>query len=183
MYRVNVDNLVYALLTKDDATGVTYGTVTAVPDVQSIAMKAVTASGKAYGDGVLRKELTKLMAVEVEIELLRVPMAVRAAWLGHTVSTGTIEEDASATPPALALGFRIPHDDGKAEYVWLYKGNASPIDDSAQQSTDQLTFTNSSLKFTFIPRVKDNKIRKWGDSNEAGFTGASTWFNAVPVPA
>jgi len=183
MYRINVEGLCYAPLTNDDATSVTYGTIVAVPGAMSIAMKPLTAAGKLYGDGQLRDETSLLNGIEVDLELNRIPQTVRAAWYGHTATTGAIEEAATATPIFMALGFKLVGSDGKIEYVWLYKGKAAPPEESTGQKTDNITYSTATLKLTFMPRVKDGKLRKWGDENEAGFTGGSTFLSTVPVPS
>lgn len=183
MYRVNIEGLCYAPCTKDDSTGVTYGSVVAIPGVMSLAMKPLIASGKLYGDGQLRDETSQLNGIEVDLELNRIPQAVRAAWYGHTAASGAIEEAASATAIPIALGFKLVGSDGKAEYVWLYKGKAAPPEENAAQKTDNITYSTATLKLTFMPRVKDGKIRKWGDENESGFTGGASFLSTVPVPA
>jgi len=181
MYRISISGLVYAPLTADTTSTITYGTVVAVADVMTIGVKPIVAEGKAYGDGKLRDQLSKMNGLEVELEMLRIPQAVRAAWSGNTATSGAMNESATATPPFIALGYKIEQSDGKAEYVWLLKGKVAPPEDSVAQSTDQINYSTNTLKMTFVPRVKDGYIRKWGDENESGFTGGSTFLETVPT--
>lgn len=183
-YRVNIKNFHYALLTKDDSTGVTYDTVNAIPGLMSLKMTPSLAEGKLYGDGIVRDQMSKIDSIAVEMEINKVPIEDRAAMLGQTCTNGVIEESESDEAPYLAIAFEIEKTGSGAEFVWLYKGKLSPIEDNTQQKTNSLTYQSQTAKFEFVPRENDGKIRKFADSDGTGYVDVSaTWFTAVPVPA
>jgi phi13 family phage major tail protein len=183
-YRINVKNLHYAICTLDDATGVTYCTPKPLEKVMSIKMSPKVIDGKFYGDGTVQKQTSRIDTIEVEIELNKVPLKIRAELLGNTYDKGTSEEKYNDIAPDIALGYEIEKDNGKNEYVWLYKGQMQPIEDDLKQTEAKIEYQSQKTKYTFIPRIYDGKLRKFADSEETDFVAdtATNWFKAVPVP-
>lgn len=182
-YRINIKNLHYALVTDDNATTTTYGTPKPLEMVQAIKMSPKVIDGKMYGDGIVVAQASRIDTIEVEIDLTKIPLKIRAELLGNTYSAGTAEETYSDVAPYIALGFEIEKDNGM-EYVWLYKGMMIPVEDDLKQTEGKIQYQNVKTKYTFVPRISDGKLRKFADSEEADFveTTATNWFKAVPVP-
>jgi len=183
MYRINIKNFVYALLTADTASTITYGTPKAIPGLMNLDLQPEIASGKLYGDGALKDELSKLTSIGVKIDINKIPLTDRAIMLGQTCTAGVVDETGDEVVPFLAIGFMIEHADGTNEYAWLYKGRLKPISDKASQKTENISYDTQTMEFTFLKRTKDKKIRKWADSSEADFVAATGtgWFTAVPT--
>lgn len=182
MYRVNVKNLKYALLTADTVATNTYSAPVAVADLAKVELKPILAQGQVYGDGVMRSKQSRITGYTLNIDLSSLPLSARAALLGQTVTSGSVEATGQETIPFVAIGFQIEKDDGKSEYFWLYKGRVTPPSDMAEQSEDQIKFSKTALEFTFVPRIKDGKLYKFSDESD-GFTGGATFLNTVPVAA
>jgi phi13 family phage major tail protein len=184
-FRFNIKNLHYALLTKDDATGVTYGAIKAIPGMMSIKMVPKSIDGKVYGDGSVKDQQSMIESIDVDLEMNKIPLENRAEMQGNTYSAGVSDEKDTDKAPDLALGFEIEHTDGKSEYVWLHKGKLAPIGDEVKQREGKIEYGTQKSKFTFIPRDNDHGLRKIADSGAADFVAsvATGWFTAVPVPA
>lgn len=184
MYRINIKNAAYALLTKDDATGTTYSAVKFLPELRSIKMSPNVVSGSIYGDGVKKDLQSMIESVDVNVEINKIPLENRAEMLGIAYDKGVINEKGTESAPYIAFGFEIEHDDKKSEFIWLVKGKIEPISDDLKQREGKFEYSTQSAKFTFIPRVKDGMLRKMADSGATDFvaTVATNWFTAVPVP-
>jgi phi13 family phage major tail protein len=185
VYRINIKNFHWAKLTKDDSTGVTYDTIKAIPGLMSIKMAPTLASGKLYGDGIIRRQTDKIESIAVEFETNKIPIEDRAAMQGQTCANGVIEVSESDEAPYIAIGYEIEGDESSSEFVWLYKGKMAPLEESVQQKTDKLAYQSQTAKMTFIPRENDRKLFKLADSDGTGYveTTGTSWFNAVPAPA
>ena len=183
-YRINIKNLHYALLTEDNDTTTTYGIPKPLEKVQTIKMSPKVISGSMRGDGITVAQASRIDTIDVEIDLTKIPLKIRAELLGNTYTAGTAEEIYNDVAPNIALGFEIEKDNGKSEYIWLYKGQMQPIDDDLKQTEGKIEYQNVKTKYTFTPRISDGKLRKFADSEESDFveTTGTNWFTAVPVP-
>jgi phi13 family phage major tail protein len=151
----------------------------------SLKISPQLVEAKMYGDGIVRRQQSKIETYNVELELNKIPIEDRAGMLGQTCVKGVVEEGISDEAPDIAIGYEIEGDESSSEYVWLYKGKMAPLEDATQQKTDKLTYQSQTAKLTFVPREYDGKTKKYADSTGTGYeaTTGSTWFNAVPAPA
>ena len=184
-YRFNIKHAAYAVLTKDDSTGVAYGTVKFLPELRNIKMTPKVIDGKLYGDGVLVDQMSMLDSIGVDFDINKIPLENRAELQGNTYDKGVSTEKASDIAPYIAFGFEIEHTDKKSEFVWLLKGKMDPLEDDLKQKENKIEYGTQKAKMTFQPRDNDGSIRKYADSGVTGFvqTIADGWFTAVPVPA
>jgi phi13 family phage major tail protein len=183
-YRINIKRLYYALLTLDDETTTTYSTPKALEKIMSIKMSPKVIEGKLYGDGIVQDQTSRIDTIDVDIDLNKLPLKIRAELLGNTYDKGTSEETYTDSAPDLALGFEIEKSNGKSEYVWLYKGKMVNPEDDLKQTEGKIDYQSQKTKFTFVPRISDGKLRKFADSEETDFLPetATNWFTAVPTP-
>lgn len=181
-FKVNIKNLHYSVVTKDDSSGITMGNITSIPKLMEITMAPNVQEGQLYGDGSVSDKESKLESISVTINLNKLPLKDRAAMQGHTYSKGVVEEGVDNIAPYIALAFEIETTTGKSEYVWLYKGKLTPPTDDLKQREGGVTYSTSSANFLFIPREFDGKIRKFADGNDETIepTTVSDWFTKVP---
>lgn len=179
--RVNIKRFHYAPLTKDDATGVTYGPPKAIPGIEQASINPKVATGTLYGDGVIRDERSKLTGATIGIDINKLPTEDRAIILGNTVGTdGVITETPDDEPIELAIGWEVELTGGDSEFVWFLKCKAQPLNENVEQTTENIKFSNNTITFTAMPREFDNDIRKFADTTMTSFTGKDTWFDTVP---
>lgn len=180
--RINVTNLVYAILTADESSGTTYGEVKPLSPVMQIQITPSVATGVLYGDGVQQENLAKLNGIAVVLDVNKVKIEDRAVLLGHTFENGVLIEGSGDEAPYIALGYEVEGTGKCKELVWLLKGRAQPINNTVQQSTDSINFSTDSINLNFIPRDSDGKLRYFGDTANADLTAAqvSKWFLTGP---
>lgn len=181
-YKINIKNLHYAILTKDDETGVTYGTITKIPGMMEITVTPNVLEGKLYGDGQVVDQESVLESLGVALNLNKLPLKDRAAMRGNTYTAGELEESIDDKAPYLALGWEVETTTGQSELAWLYKGKMAPPTDEQKQREGNITYNTNNTNLTFIPRVYDGKIRKLADGNDDTIepTVIANWFTSVP---
>jgi phi13 family phage major tail protein len=178
---IGLDNLVFAVLTKDDSTGVTYGNPQKLGEAINVKVTPTVANLKVYGDDALLDSANELQSVDLELEIVTLPLAVQAALLGHTVTNGIMHRGINDVAPYVAVGYRRRKLNGKFRYTWLYKGVFEEITDEGQTKDDKPAVKTAKLKATFIPRTFDGLLDVSADEEETGFTAdtATSWFTEV----
>lgn len=177
--QIGLRDLYYAILTKDDSTGVAYQTPVKIAGAINAKISPKVDTQTLYADDGPSETVTSLGEIEVEFEVKDLPLTVQAALLGHTISNGVLTKDADDVAPYVALGFRSQKSNGKFRYVWLFKGRFETPEQEYKTKEDKPSFQTPKLKGTFVKRDYDGVWQVIGDEDETGFTQASTWFNAV----
>jgi phi13 family phage major tail protein len=177
--QVGLRDLYYAILTKDDSTGVAYQTPVKIAGAINAKISPKSDTQTLYADDGPSESVTTLGEIEVEFEAKDIPLPVQAALLGHTMSNGILIKNANDTAPYVAIGFRSQKSNGKYRYVWLFKGRFETPEQEYKTKEDKPSFQTPKIKGTFVKRDYDNNWQIIGDEDEAGFTAGNTWFNAV----
>jgi phi13 family phage major tail protein len=181
MAQVGLRNVHYAVMTKDDATGVTYNTIKAIPGVITAKIQPKSNSATLFADDGPAETATTLGEIDVEFEFSDLPVDVQADWLGHTVdaTTGVLVKKSTDVAPYIALGFVSRKSSGKDLYVWLLKGKAQVPEDNYKTMEDKPDFGTKTISLTFVRRNYDNAYQAVGDEDNEAFTGGAQWFNKV----
>lgn len=181
--RINVSNLVYALLLSDTSTGVAYGAVKSLAPLMKVGVTPAVAKGVNYGDGRQTENISKLTGIALAVETNKIPIETMAEIMGHQYIDGVVLEKDGDEPPLLAVGYKVDNTQKKNEYVWLLKGRAQPANQELKQMGDNIDFSNDSININFWPREYDQQIRFYGDTANADFTEnqAEAWFLQPPV--
>ncbi|WP_067924878.1 major tail protein [Alicyclobacillus shizuokensis] len=180
---VGLDNLHYAIISKDDETGVEYGEVKSVGKSVSASIQPKSNSATLYADDGPAETATSLGEIQVDLEVASLPTSVVADLLGATVgSDGVLIQKSTDNAPYVAIGFRSKKSNGKYRYVWLLKGKFAPLQEDYKTQEDSPSFQTEKISGTFIRRDYDNAWQVRGDEDDPTFTGGPTWFNAVYQP-
>lgn len=179
---IGLDSLYVAQVTKDDATGTTYGTPQRIAGAINMKVTPSVDSQNVFADDAVQEIIQVFSQVDVEFEIAEMSNAIYKLLLGKTVnSAGVTYDNAGDIAPFFAIGFRAKKSDGSYRYVWLYKGKFEISDEEFSTGSDKADFKTASVKGTFIKRVSDGKWRGRVDSNDPSVTGATTsaWFTTV----
>lgn len=181
--RINIKKPVVALVTSDTEEGTTYGDVEILGEAMQIQLTPAVASGVLFGNGVQTENIGKLSGIAVSLDLNKLYIEKRALILGNEYKDGVLIETAGQEPPYIALGYEVEQTNGTSELVWLLKGRAQPVNETRQQSTDNIVFSTDSITINFIPRDSDHQIRFFGDTANPDFTKeqADKFFTTGPV--
>ena len=183
-YKFNVKNCQYAPVSVDNSTTYTIGTVVPLPDLRTIDITFLTATGELYGDGKLAAKDAKLTGAQAKIGINKIPQAARADMLGHTVdSNGIMHVKTTDVQKQIAVYAELELNNGGYEAVWLLSGKCEPINITGNQAEGNINYTTDELTINFIARKKDSEVIQQADTDNASFTtAAQTAFKAGPDP-
>ncbi|MFT9848517.1 major tail protein [Aneurinibacillus sp. REN35] len=180
--RVGLKDLHYALLTKDDATGVTYSAPKKIIGAITANVSPTTNTETLYADDGPSDVATALGEITVELNVKDLPLETQAELLGHTLgSDGVLLKNADDQAPYVAIGFRSKKSNGKDRFVWLFKGKFQPNEEEYQTREDSPSFQTPTIEGTFVKREFDGNWQAIGDEDATGFTAATAqaWFTKV----
>lgn len=183
-YRMNVRNLVYAPVLSDTEEKTEYGQVKKFASARQIQIAPTIAQGDLYGDGVKEKSMSKITGYDVQVDVNKVPLEVRADILGHEIDdNGLLWIGENDQPKEIALGYEVEQTGETSELVWLLKGTAQPFGNTVQQTETNINYSTDSLKITFVKRRSDGQFQALGDTAYEGLLEATakTFFAAPPA--
>lgn len=189
---VGVDNLYYALVTADTASGYTAGAVTYLAPVAEIAGTPTINNITSYYDNQAAINYTVEGKTELKLTVANVDAETLAILLGKYFddASGRTYDDGEPNPPDVAIGFRYNMGNSNYRYYWYLKGtisggseNAVTKKENVEPKPYELTFTavNTTYEFTLGADSKGVK-RVFGDTADAAFV-ATGWFDQVQTPA
>lgn len=180
--RINIVRPVYSMILEDGPSGTTYGEVKSLGKAMQVQVTPAVAAGVLYGDGAQEENIGKLTGISVVIDVNKIFIESRAEIMGNTYKDGVLMEQKGDEPKDIALGYEVEQTGGTREQVWLLKGKAKPINQTIQQSTDNLVFSTDSITIDFIPRESDGSIRYYADTANADYTEeqAKKFFSEGP---
>ena len=145
------NDLVYALVIRDDATEYTTGEVKHLISVAEIS-KATTSSNEAhYYDNMPAVNINSEGADEISITGSLIDLETLAEITGKSYDPSTgVFSDVGATPPYVALGYKSQNTDLSEYYAWRFKGTFSIPDDIAKTKDDGTEGTGTQLTYTGI---------------------------------
>lgn len=153
-----VDNLVFALVTKDDADGYTTGAVQDLIPVAEISKSTEASSASKYYDNIPALVINSEGADEISITGAGIPLDVLAAITGKEIdATSGAFIDGPGVPPYVAIGYKYGLTSGDTVIYWRLKGkfsipevSSATEDDGTDSSGQELTYTgvNTNHKFT-----------------------------------
>lgn len=179
-YKINVKHPVYAVMTSDDTSATVYGAVKKFGEAQQVTLTPSVSTGNLYGNGSKVDSAVKMTGITVAYKATKIPIEVKADLYNYTMTSGVMDVT-SVQPNYIAFGYEVEQTSGDSEYVWLLKGRPQPITEDVTQSEDNITYSTDTINIEFVERLSDNVLYKFADAANADFTGASTWFDAVPV--
>lgn len=183
-----VDNLVYALVTQDDAEAYTTGAIQDLIPVAEISKSTESSSATKYYDNIPALVTNSEGSDEITISGAAIPLPVLAAITGKPIdATSGAFIDAPAVPPYVAIGYRYGLTDGSEVIYWRLKGKFGVPEDSSATEDDGTDSTGQELTFTGI--ATNHKFASTGeqakgvvcDSRFSTFT-ASKVFAQVVTP-
>lgn len=179
--QVGLRDLHYAILTKDDTTGVAYQTPVKIAGAINAKISPKSETATLYADDGPDETATTLGEIDVELEVKDLPLEVQAALLGHTISGGVLVKKSEDIAPYVALGFKSAKSNGKNRYVWLMKGQFQLPEQEYKTKEGKPAFQTPKIKGTFIKRQYDGMWQKIADEDHPDYVQSigANWFNSV----
>lgn len=180
--RFNVKKIVFATITKDDATAYEYDPIEEFGKPMQIQLTPTVVTGPLYGGGVKQEDMSRVTGYELQLDVNKIPIEVRAKILGHTYAGGVLTEKASDQPKDIAVGYEVEQTGNNRELVWFYKCKARPYAQTIQQSGENFNYSTDTITIGCMPREFDEKIKEFGDTANSDFTSemADEFLNKIP---
>ena len=146
-----VRDVVYAILTKDDSTGIEWGEVKHLVPVATLNKETESSAESHYYDDVPAINVNSEGADTVTITGALIAQEVLAEILGKSYdpTTGAFS-DSEAVPPYVAIGYKSSNTDGSEYYAWRYKGTFSIPAENNNTKTNDTTGTGTELTYTGV---------------------------------
>lgn len=116
-------------------------------------------SGKAYGDGRVRRKKTKVTDTVIKAQVNQLIYKWRRWMTGTNVSESGVESDPiEGEGKPFAMGWVTEKTNGKFEFIWFLHCIAEPITSEQKQSEDNTVWTFDKLDITAL------KVRQFSRS-------------------
>lgn len=181
-YRINVRNAKFAEVTSNTDSTYTLGTAVNLPDLDTVELAFLNATGELYGDGELVDKRAAVTGAQLKLGIDKISQAARAAMGGHTIDTdGVLRVKTTDHAPEIAVYLETELTNGGKEAMWLLVGTAEPVGLTGKQKESNITYSTDSLTINFIRRLKDKQLFALGDTENALFTTTkATAFASSP---
>ncbi|MDM0528501.1 hypothetical protein QTH49_13675 [Clostridium perfringens] len=177
---IGCQQLHIAELTKDDNSGVQYGSVTPVPSLISIEITDNTENVTFYSDDQIEQVIPAYSGKEVTIELGYLSNELEAKISGNTYANGVFQQKKDAVAKEVALLFRAPLSKGGFQYVCLYKGVLSRESSNYKGKEESIESSNVVLNGIFMPLIHNGKVSaKANDGDDGASEFTAKWFESV----
>lgn len=177
MAKIGVRKLYYAICTKDNETGVTYGTPKRIVGLNKIDVNPSVQNAKAYGDNLPLETASSISDISIGFESVYLPLEDKAALLGHTIENDVMISNANDEAPYVAIMFESNQTGGAIQYEKLLKGKFSETQETFDTKGANINFANHSLNGSFVARQYDGEWRKTMVSTDT--TISDTWYASV----
>lgn len=182
---VGIQKAYIAHVTKDDATGLTFGAPVYYAGIKKLDIKPKQNTEKLYAEDQLWDQATSFDSADVEIELSDLSSAQRASLLGQTTAAnGGVYATKDDRAPYVAVLYKAPLRGGAFRYGVIYKGAFGLPDDTLEGQEGKIKFQTPKLKATFQPTQYNGFWEYHVDSTDPNCPEdiESTWFNTVVIP-
>lgn len=188
---VGLEDLYYALVTKDDDTDYTAGTPKLLSWAAEASPDAASDMATDYFDNKPKVNAFARGPVKIALDISNLPLITLAEITGNIYDAvnGMIYEG-EGVPPDCALLFKSKKKNGNFKYYQYYKGNFDMPKESFKTAKDKVEFQHITLNFTAIFTThkfttaagrSEALVRNVGDEDIGAFDG-SDWFDQVTVP-
>ena len=184
-----VANAVYAPVTADTTSGITYGAVKEFTGVSEIGRATESSSEAHYYDNMPVIVIDSVGSDEISINSSGIPLDILADICGYHWDTtkGMMVEQEGGTG-YFAFGYKTSKTDGTDIYVWRLKGKfsvpdltAATKDDGTDANGQELTFTGVSTTASFTETGKPARAVNVDTSVNTTIT-EQTFFGTVQTP-
>lgn len=143
--KINVTNL---HLAKASIVGnaITFEAPERIVGLEEVGRKPNVASGELYGDGKIRKKVSKKTGYDLTINHNSLPVEWLRYMEGAKVSETGVESGTSKDEPGIfAIGWEVEKTEEHSQLIWFLYCTAEPREDSGKQSESNTNFTSDSI--------------------------------------
>ena len=181
-------DLVYALVTKDDATGYETGEVKELAFIKQIGASQEQTTATVFADNTAIFNSNSAIKFTRTFDCLAIDGAVKAELEGQYTEEGSslVLSSSAAQPKLVAIGYKIYDTDDTCYYVWCLKGTCSfgeetiiTRDDGTDSNGVQMTFSALETVHKFAKNGSETQVMV--AENDAVYD-TSAFFDEVTTP-
>jgi phi13 family phage major tail protein len=182
---VGLKNVVYALLTKDDATGVVYGPVKPLVGAMTAKITPKVSSTPISSDDAVSEMVYFTGTTSIEFQQKNIPLEAQAEMLGHLIVAGVMIRNSADIAPEIAMGYMSKKNNGAYEYDWYFKGKLEDPAKDHESLGEKVTPKYKTLKGEFYNRIFDGNASKQSDTDSVNYVASigANWFTSVEQTA
>jgi len=178
-----LDMLHYAIITEENSTTTTYGTIKPFGPAMALNLQPTINRGNLRADDKILFSNSTKGPISVSVNAAYLEKSVEADILGKTVdANGGITDTASDNAPYIAIGGRAKSARGGYEYFWVYRVKLAPAEENKQTEQDTPSYQTPNLTGEGLPRINDGfeKYKLWDqDPDVVNKSIIDEWFNEV----
>lgn len=180
---IGVDNVHYALLSTDTASGATWQAAVAMPGITEVSINPNGAISTLFADNGPAVVANSIGEVDVSLKLADLTPVERTALLGYTRIGGVIRYMGGAVSPDVAIGFRTKLSDGAFGYIWLHKGKFAEGQETFATQGGNIEFQLPTIagKFTVLSFNGEYKRTTRTDDPDYVAATGTNWFTNGPL--
>jgi len=179
--KINVQNVHLAEITETPSGELVYGIPEHVEGAMEIGRVPQMASGQLYGDGKIKKDVSRKVRYQLTVNLNKLPTKWRRYMEGVTVKNGVESGTSKDNPKPFAIGWEVEKDGGNKEMVWFLYCIAQPIQENARQSEDNINYTTDSITISALEHERIGRYYTFIDTEDEDVTEemANNFFKQV----
>lgn len=162
-------------ITKDEATGTTYGEKIDLPGAVTLSLDSEENEGKFYADNVLYYSTFKSSGYSGSLEIAKIPVDILVEIFGQIKdsTSGALVEKATDQTKQFGMAFQIEGDESPTVYQYMKVSCGRPSVKS-NTITDSAEPVTAELKISAAPRMSDQAIKAIFEKDATGYATALT---------
>ena len=188
---IGIDQLYYAVITKDDSSGCTYGDPAPFAPVASLSKTTTSETVNSYYDNGIYRTLASESQDEYTINTPALDLATLAEITGKVIdeTTSALLDSGEPETKYFALLFRAQLSDYTYRYYCISKCSFAVPDEEITGKGESIEPTGQELTVTSVPTIfkysiggTSKGIKRIIADERDGKVDVSKWYDAVPVP-
>lgn len=179
--KINVEDFHLAEIDESPEGTLTFGTPEHIVGLMEVGRVPQIAAGQLYGDGKVSQINSKKTAYQITINHNKLPSKWRRYMEGTQYNEGVESGTSKDEPKPFAMGWTVTKTNGKKEMIWFLYCKAEPIQETVQQSEDNINYSTDSITITALEHDSLGRFYTFIDTEDEQITQemADNFFKKV----
>ena len=180
---IGVDQVHYALITSDTASGATWEVAVAMPGITEVGVNPNGSLATLFADNVPVLAANTIGEIDISLKMADLTPLEKSILLGHTRTGGITSYKGTDSSPDVAIGFRTLLSDGTYGYAWLMKGKFAEAQEPFATKADKTEFQMPTLSGKFLVLTYNGEWKRTTRADDPDYVAATgaNWFTNGPL--
>jgi phi13 family phage major tail protein len=175
--KIGVSDLTVKQITKDDATGLIFGTpVSFSKKLIKVSIDPQNTTIELSADDQIVETMTTVSEIKISLDVTDLLPSEKAVLLGQTMIAGVRSVGKADIAPYFTVAFKSKKSNGDYKYIKLHKVKFTESKDNFETLDKSPKFQNLTLEGIAIPTINTGLLMSEADAGETAFVGAGTWL-------